>query len=140
MGERLSGDKVRFWSAWTSRKALAELLTVYGSADSARVCADSLIDSMGIPCVFSEEVQREAKESAARRDSLGGTGGFSGPAYFTIDGEDARIWTMPYRLKNRDRMDSGRPYRRRNPIMSVPGQHWMPKQRRQGTSVYLPTG
>ncbi len=43
---------------------IAEILTVYGSADSARVCADSLVDSMGIPSVFREEVQKQAEEAA----------------------------------------------------------------------------
>lgn len=91
VGSACPGDKVRFLVRLDKQeRALAELLTVYGSADSARVCADSLIDSMGIPCVFSEEVQREAKESAARRDSLEGREDFRDRLIFTIDGEDAK--------------------------------------------------
>ncbi len=64
----------------------------YGSGDSARVCADALIDQHGIPTVFSEEALAVAQQRAGqpvdmereRREDLRDL------LILTIDGEDAK--------------------------------------------------
>lgn len=71
----------------------AKILNVYGDADSARVCADSIIDLAGIPTEFSPMVRAQAlavsekgicpedyKDRLDLREAL----------IFTIDGADAK--------------------------------------------------
>lgn len=74
---------------WTG----AKILSVIGSGDVAKVCADSIIIAQGIPTEFSEKVLEEAEVAASKkiteidflqridlRDEL----------IFTIDGADAK--------------------------------------------------
>ena len=70
----MPGDKVRFSLAYTAKGELtARVETIYGSADSARICADAIIDSAGIPHVFPAEVLAEA-ESLRRGEFPTGKG------------------------------------------------------------------
>lgn len=88
------GDKVRFSLAYTAKGELtAHIETIYGSADSARICADAIVDSAGIPHVFPAEALAEAellrekgiseKERDERED-------LRDWCIFTIDGRDAK--------------------------------------------------
>ena len=94
LGGAVPGDKVRFSLAYTAKGELtARVETVYGSADSARICADAIIDSAGIPHVFPAEVLAEAESLRERgisdrerenREDLREW------CIFTIDGRDAK--------------------------------------------------
>ncbi len=87
------GDKVRFAAAWDGREVLAEILVSYGSADSARVCADALIDSYGIPAVFDAQVLADAAAKSAQpldAAALAGRRDLRGLTVLTIDGSDAK--------------------------------------------------
>lgn len=93
-GDARPGDKVRFSvrqnkdGDWT-----AQVLTIYGSADSARVCADAIIDSRGIPTAFPEEVLEEAarlRDAGISREELATREDLRDWTIFTIDGEDAK--------------------------------------------------
>lgn len=93
-GEAQPGNKVRF-AVKRSKEGewRAHVLTVYGDADSAKVCADAIVDSRGIPTVFCDEALEEAdrlardgisaEERAQREDLRAWT-------IFTIDGRDAK--------------------------------------------------
>ena len=93
LGDARPGDKVRFSAVWKDSRLMAALSGVYGSADSARVCADAIVDSMGIPSVFPDEVLA----AAGRLEAAGippaeitGREDFRSLPVFTIDGEDAK--------------------------------------------------
>lgn len=93
LGSVREGDKVRF-SVEEDRegKWKASVVTSFGSADSARVCADALIDATGIPTAFSEEVQTEAEKRADESFSkeLEERVDLRDQLIFTIDGADAK--------------------------------------------------
>ena len=58
-----SGQKVRFSVYWKERGELgARVVSSYGSADSARVCADAIVDAHGIPTAFPEAVVQQAEK------------------------------------------------------------------------------
>lgn len=93
LGDAQPGDKVRFTAAWKNDRLMAALSGVYGSADSAKVCADAIVDSMGIPSVFPEEVlaaARRLEEAGLSGGELEGREDFRNLPIFTIDGEDAK--------------------------------------------------
>ena len=76
-----------------SDRMQAKLLKKYGSGDSARVCADAILDQNGIVVPFPEEVLRAAEESGSRPltgEELAGRLDLRGTAVFTIDGADAK--------------------------------------------------
>lgn len=94
VGEAQPGDKVRF-SVKQGRDGdwIASVRTVYGRADSAKICADAIVDSRGIPTRFADEALEEASrlkaagmapEELAQREDLRGWN------IFTIDGRDAK--------------------------------------------------
>jgi len=88
------GNKVRFTVAFSySGELAATVLSSYGDAENARVCANAIVDASGIPSEFSSEVVEEAERRAAEpitgaeletrldlRDTV----------TFTIDGSDAK--------------------------------------------------
>ena len=87
------GDKVRFSLQWRGEYLLATVQTSYGSADSARICADAIIDDAGIPTEFPLPVLEQAEEAARagitesdweNREDL------RDKTIFTIDGIDAK--------------------------------------------------
>ena len=71
---------------------IAVVESSYGSGDSARVCADALINQHGIPTVFSERALEEATYRAAEPIDIAGEGreDLRNWPIFTIDGEDAK--------------------------------------------------
>lgn len=75
------------------RKLICTTVKVYGEAECARVCADAIIDAMGIPHEFSEEVLTEAKrinDRGVTPDDLKGRKDLREWNIFTIDGADAK--------------------------------------------------
>lgn len=87
------GDKIRFSVQWKEEELVASAVTVYGSADSAKVCADAIVDSMGIPTVFPGEVLAAAQkleQAGISAEELKGREDFRDSLVFTIDGKDAK--------------------------------------------------
>ena len=75
------------------RKLTCNLIKVYGEAECARVCADAIIDALGIPHEFSEEALSEAKrinEAGIASDDLNNRADLRDWNIFTIDGADAK--------------------------------------------------
>ena len=62
------GDKVqaRVSLARNGRDMSCAILKIYGEAECARICADAIIDALGIPSVFSEEALTQAEGVNAR--------------------------------------------------------------------------
>lgn len=89
------GDKVRVALMYDQheRKLYCRVLSIYGKANSAKICADAIIDRYGIPSEFSKGLRAEAKrvseepitaeEIAKRRD-------LRDEAILTIDSADAK--------------------------------------------------
>ncbi len=94
LGEAKEGDKIRF-SVKRGREGdcLAMVRAVYGRSDSARVCADAILDGRGIPVEFPQEVRDQAAAlyaagiSAAELESRED---LRGRMILTIDGEDSK--------------------------------------------------
>ncbi len=87
-------DKVQAILSFDKKDRLnAKILKVYGVSDSAKVCADSIIDKLGIPTGFSAKAIKEAKEIAQRgvkKEDYEGRLDLRNIPVFTIDGEDAK--------------------------------------------------
>lgn len=93
LGDARPGDKVRFSVQWKEGELTASIVTIYGSADSAKVCADAIVDSMGIPSVFPEDVLSAAQsleKAGVSAQELQGREDFRDALVFTIDGRDAK--------------------------------------------------
>ena len=89
------GDKVQvgLYRKQERDKLFAKVTKVYGKANSAKICADAIIDQNGIPHVFSKAVQEEAQALAGRQvtaQDLKGRLDLRKTTVFTIDGEDAK--------------------------------------------------
>lgn len=89
------GDKVLvklsqdYRGDWTE----AKVLKVFGSGESARVCADAILEQYGIPVVFPPQVLEEAERIAATEiteEELKGRLDLRDEPIFTIDGADAK--------------------------------------------------
>lgn len=89
------GDKVKaaIYYDQKEKSVLARVMKIYGKGNSAKVCADAIIDSYGIPVRFPVPVKHEAAiraaqpitdEEAAKRLDL------TDELIFTIDGADAK--------------------------------------------------
>ena len=94
VGSAAPGDKVRF-SVKRNKQGdrTAGVLTVYGSADSAKSSADAIIDSRGIPHVFPEAVIAQAESLRSAGLSAGDREereDLRALPLFTIDGRDAK--------------------------------------------------
>ena len=75
------------------RKLSCTPVKVYGEAECARICADAIIDALGIPHQFSDEVLAEAKrinEAGVTSADFKGRTDLRHEAIFTIDGADAK--------------------------------------------------
>lgn len=71
----------------------ADVTKVYGEADSARICADSILDGRSIPTVFPPDVLREAETLGSReitREETASRLDLRDEPIFTIDGADAK--------------------------------------------------
>ena len=94
LGGAEAGDKVRFSLSYSSKGELtARIETLYGSADSARVCADAIVDSMGIPSVFPADVLASAEALKAKgipEEERQNREDLRDWPIFTIDGRDAK--------------------------------------------------
>ena len=89
------GDKVQAIVSKSSRRRelVARVIKIYGKADSAKVCADAIIDANGIARTFSSEVKDEAKRLAKRKISkkeIEKRLDLRKETVFTIDGADAK--------------------------------------------------
>lgn len=93
LGAAAVGDKVRFSVSFKDGEAVAGIVTVYGAADSAKVCADAIVDSQGIPAVFPDEVTAQAerlRRAALTPEETAGREDLRGQLILTIDGSDAK--------------------------------------------------
>ncbi|MDD3693366.1 MAG: ribonuclease R [Oscillospiraceae bacterium] len=101
-------DKVRFKVEYNrSGELIAEILTVYGSANSAHVCADAIVDAAGIPVIFSHEAIMLARNLSIKGmsdEELKGRDDLRDWIVFTIDGKDAKDLDDAVSL---DRTDNG---------------------------------
>lgn len=89
----VSGDKVQAFIAKGQKSLTAKIIKIYGPSESARICADAIIDSYNIPIEFSTKALEEAdslqnykiseQEVSERLD-------LRNSCIFTIDGEDAK--------------------------------------------------
>ena len=71
----------------------AKVVKIYGRAESARICADAIVDQNGIPSVFPEEVLTEAAHVAGlavTRDEKNGRLDLRNRPICTIDSADAK--------------------------------------------------
>ena len=76
-----------------SKRIFAKIIKVYGQSQLAKVCADAIIDSAGIPSVFDDMTLKEAKKLSKLRiddNELKNRLDLRTELIFTIDGEDAK--------------------------------------------------
>ena len=90
-----SDDKVlvKLFTEKDSNKIFAKVIKVYGQSQVARVCADAIIDTAGIPTVFDDLTIKEAKKLSKLRitdDEINTRLDLRNELIFTIDGEDAK--------------------------------------------------
>jgi ribonuclease R len=95
LGGAKDGDKVLIeplqdaYGEWR----FAKITQIFGNAESAKVCADAIIERSGIPFVFPEEVLEEAKIVSAEKiteQEIAGRLDLRKKNIFTIDGADAK--------------------------------------------------
>lgn len=95
LNDAADGDKVlvelvqNYRGDWDA----ARVLKVFGSGESARVCADAIIEQYGIPMKFPEDVLAEAERIAARpitQEDIDERLDLRSEPIFTIDGADAK--------------------------------------------------
>ena len=89
-GEKIMA-KVKF--SPDGKNLICTPIKIYGEAECAKVCADAIIDAMGIPHEFSEDVLAEAKrinDSGVTADDIEGRLDLRHENIFTIDGADAK--------------------------------------------------
>ena len=89
------GDKVliKLIKDWNGDWTRAKVLKVFGSGDSAKVCADAIIAKHGIPMVFPPEVLEEAERISKQpitQDDINERLDLRDELIFTIDGADAK--------------------------------------------------
>lgn len=90
-----NGDKVQvyLYRPRNRYQIMAKVLKIYGTAQSARVCADSIIDDQGIPVEFSKEailMAQRALNKGITEKELKGRLDLRNEKIFTIDGADAK--------------------------------------------------
>ena len=75
------------------RKLICTPVKIYGEAECAKNCADAIIDAMGIPHEFGEDVLAEAKrinDAGVTPADIAGRLDLRNENIFTIDGADAK--------------------------------------------------
>ena len=83
--------KVRF--SPDGKKLTATAVRLYGDAECARVCADAIIDALGIPHEFGEDVLAQARavnDAGVKPEDAAGRTDLRDWDIFTIDGADAK--------------------------------------------------
>ncbi len=90
-----NGDKVQVSLSPVTRrnKLTASVIKVYGKSDSAKVCADAIIDAYKIPSLFPKDVINEAQNISKlgiSKEELSGRLDLRNELIFTIDGADAK--------------------------------------------------
>ena len=90
-----NGDKVKAAVAFDqkTKKINARVIKIYGKADSAKICADAIIDAAGIPTKFTVPVKKEAAMAAAMPitdEEIAKRLDLRNEPIFTIDGADAK--------------------------------------------------
>lgn len=90
-----SGDKVQVSLYRQPRRDRigARVIKIYGKSDSAKICADAILDQNGIPTVFPPEVLEEAERVSQYKitgKDLKGRLDLRRASICTIDGEDAK--------------------------------------------------
>lgn len=145
LGDARPGDKVRFSVQWKEGELTASIVTIYGSADSAKVCADAIVDSMGIPSVFPEDVLSVAQsleKAGVSAQELQGREDFRDALVFTIDGRDAKDLDDAVSLEPGPEGGwvLGDPYRRRLPFMLKPRTGWTGRRGCGARRCISPTG
>lgn len=84
---------VKLFSEKESKKIFAKVIKVYGQSQSARVCADAIIDTAGILTVFDDATLKEAKKLSKfgiNSEEIKNRIDLRNELIFTIDGEDAK--------------------------------------------------
>ena len=84
---------VRLFVEKGSKRIFAKVLKVYGKAQVAKVCADAIIDTAGIPTVFDDATLKEAKKLSKlgiNESKVETRLDLRKELIFTIDGEDAK--------------------------------------------------
>lgn len=89
------GDKVKaaLYYDQKEKRVYARVIKIYGRGDSAKVCADAIIDDYGIPVRFPVPVKHEAAMKAAQpitQAELEKRLDLTDEPIFTIDGADAK--------------------------------------------------
>lgn len=89
------GDKVKaaLYYDQKEKRVYARVIKIYGRGDSAKVCADAIIDDYGIPVRFPVPVKHEAAMKAAQpitQAELEKRHDLTDEPIFTIDGADAK--------------------------------------------------
>ena len=89
------GDKVKAAVSYDQKekRVYARVIKVYGKGSSARICADAIIDSYGIPTKFPVPVKHEAAIKAAQpitNEEISKRLDLTAEPIFTIDGADAK--------------------------------------------------
>lgn len=89
------GDKVliKLFQDYRGDWSEAKVLKVFGTGESAKVCADAIIEKYGIPTSFSPEVLAEAEAISSKGitpKDLKGRLDLRESEIFTIDGADAK--------------------------------------------------
>ncbi len=89
------GDKVKatIYYEPKEKRVYARVIKVYGKGNSAKICADAIIDSYGIPVKFPVPVKHEAAMKAAMpitEAEMSKRLDLTDEPIFTIDGADAK--------------------------------------------------
>ena len=90
-----NGDKVKASIYFEPRedRIYARVIRIYGSASSAKICADAIIDANGIPSKFTVAVKHEAAMKSAEpitEEEIAKRLDLRNEPIFTIDGADAK--------------------------------------------------
>ncbi len=90
-----SGDKVKIILSNKSKSGElgAKIIKIFGKADSAKVCADAVIDVNEVPHTFSAEALEQAQKTALlpiNKDEIDSRLDLRDELIFTIDGEDSK--------------------------------------------------